>query len=70
VTDESGATKERTFALLQRKMVSTIRWLGGKSMLLWLQTHASQDGFWIIIAVVAVTVVGAGLIFRRKSPPE
>jgi hypothetical protein len=51
-------------------MLSTIRWLGGKSMLLWLHTQASQDVFWIIMAVVAVTVVGAGIIFRRKSPPE
>jgi|EndMetStandDraft_6_1072998.scaffolds.fasta_scaffold1155205_1 hypothetical protein len=39
-------------------------------MLLWLQAHASQDGFWIIMAIVVVTVVGAVIIFRRPSPPE
>jgi len=39
-------------------------------MLSWLQAHASQDGFWIIMAVVVVTVVGAGIVFRRKLPPE
>jgi hypothetical protein len=39
-------------------------------MLLWLQAHASQDGFWIILAVAVVTVVGVGIVFRRESPPE
>jgi hypothetical protein len=39
-------------------------------MLSWLQTHASQEGFWIVMAVVAVTVAGAAILFRRHRPPE
>lgn len=36
-------------------------------MMLWLQEHFSQEGFWIFVGVRSVVVIGAAIIFRRPE---
>jgi len=36
-------------------------------MLLWLQTHFSEGGFWIFMAVVSVIVLGLAVWLRQPD---
>jgi len=36
-------------------------------MLLWLQAHASQEGFWIFLGVMSAVVIGVAIWLRQPD---